>query len=121
MKIPIQWCMAALLALPMLGLAQQPANTLNAITDGAAVGDGVADDTAAINAVISTANAQGKDVYFPAGTYWVTGQISMKNGVSLFGDQNGISLLKASSLKVIGEPDNNGSTVANLAVEDLFS
>ena len=105
---------------PLLVNAQQPSNTLNVVADGGAIGDGLVDDTAAINSIITTAQSQGKDVYFPDGTYRITGQIDMKNGVSLFGAESGVSVLKSSSFMIIGEPNNNGSTVADLEVKDLF-
>jgi hypothetical protein len=42
-----------------------------------ATGDGIHDDTAAINATISTAITNGRPVHFPAGTYKVTSQITI--------------------------------------------
>lgn len=45
------------------------------VQDNGAVGDGVTDDTAAVQAVLTAAesNANGTVVYFPAGTYMVDG------------------------------------------------
>lgn len=45
-----------------------------------AIGNGVADDTTAINAAIAAANATGSQVLFPAGTYKVTSPLSAFNG-----------------------------------------
>ena len=42
-----------------------------------AIGDGVADDTVAINAVIAEADVDGGTIFFPAGTYKVTSTISL--------------------------------------------
>lgn len=101
--------------------AQQPAGTYNVQTDGTAAGNGVTDDTAAINAALAAAKVLGKDVYFPSGTYIVSGLISIPNATSLLGDQSGISLIKSTGgLQQIGEPTNNGLTVSNLSIEDLF-
>jgi hypothetical protein len=60
------------------------------VKDFGAVGDGVADDTAAINAAIayaaSTINgAAGMEVFFPTGTYLISSKISMPNRVTLKG------------------------------------
>lgn len=51
-----------------------------------AVGNGVADDTAAINLAIAAANVAGGTVYFPAGSYKVTAPLTeLVGGVSLEG------------------------------------
>jgi len=60
------------------------------VKDFGAVGDGVADDTAAINAAIayaaSTINgAAGMEVFFPTGTYLISSKINMPNRVTLRG------------------------------------
>lgn len=55
------------------------------VKDFGAVGDGVADDTAAIQAAINAASAaNGGIVYVPAGTYSVKALL-MKSNVSIFG------------------------------------
>jgi hypothetical protein len=50
-----------------------------------AKGDGVTDDSAAVNLAITAANKVGGTVYFPAGTYYVhpTGALDAGSGVSL--------------------------------------
>lgn len=54
--------------------------------DFGAKGDGVTDDTAAINAAILSAfNAGGLTVFFPPGTYLVSSAITVKANVSLLG------------------------------------
>lgn len=51
----------------------------------AAGGDGVTDDTAAIQGCIDYAfNNGGKTVYFPSGNY-LTGSLTLKSGVTLLG------------------------------------
>ena len=49
------------------------------VLDFGAVGDGVADDTAAIQAAINAGNA-GKTVFFPAGTYRTTATLTTSSG-----------------------------------------
>lgn len=51
-----------------------------------AVGDGVADDTTAINAAIQGLPANGGTVRFPAGTYKISDNIISRNALGLVGD-----------------------------------
>lgn len=58
-------------------LASRFSDTLN-VKDFGAAGDGVTDDTAAINAAICAgAAAGGATIHFPVGTYLVTGQLTV--------------------------------------------
>lgn len=50
-----------------------------------AVGNGVADDTTAIQAAITAAQARGGVVFFPAGSYKITASLNIANGVKLRG------------------------------------
>jgi pectate lyase len=63
-----------------------PANVL----DYGAVGDGVADDTAAVQAAVDT----GRSVYFPEGTYLIKNSILLTQSQTLFGDGMQKSILK---------------------------
>jgi hypothetical protein len=72
------------------------------VKDFGAVGDGVADDTAAINAAIARAAATvggaiGATVYFPPGTYLISSTITMPNRVGLVGDNNRGTIIKPHS------------------------
>lgn len=63
--------------------------TVNVKSHGA-VGDGVADDTAAIAAAIAVITAAGKGVlYFPAGTYKTTGGFTISVPMKIYGDGRG--------------------------------
>lgn len=55
------------------------------VKDFGAVGDGVNDDTAAINAAIATANVFANTIYFPPGNYRITNSITLTRGVVLKG------------------------------------
>lgn len=64
------------------------------VLDFGAVGDGVADDTTAIQAAIDS-SASGLTVYFPAGIYKTTNTLLFKrNSVKLIGDGFGITRIK---------------------------
>jgi hypothetical protein len=72
------------------------------VKDFGAVGDGVTDDTAAINLAISSGGRCGANcgsstvvpavVFFPPGTYLVSGEIIMYYNTQLLGDVSEISL-----------------------------
>lgn len=59
-------------------------NSIVSVFDFGAVGDGVADDTAAINAAISAAGA--RDLFFPAGIYKITSTLTQLPGQAWIGD-----------------------------------
>ena len=74
--------------------AGAPVNVL----DYGAVGDGVADDTAAINAALIAANVLGAvAVRFPAGTYRYSGGGSLGNGVVITGDGRNSTTIRSIS------------------------
>jgi len=63
------------------------------VKDFGAVGDGVADDTTAIQAALNAAasltlNGIGKSVFVPSGTYKTTAVLQIGEGVNFYGDQN---------------------------------
>ena len=77
----------------VLGVAfPASAATLN-ITDYGAVANDGSDDLSAISAAISAAGS-GDTVYFPAGTFNISGSVLCKTGVSLQGSSTSESLLK---------------------------
>ncbi|KAF7955127.1 uncharacterized protein EAE97_000386 [Botrytis byssoidea] len=98
------------------------------VKDFGAKGDGSTDDTAAINAAISSGNTCAPDsclsitkaqalVYFPAGTYMVNSTIIQNYGVSLHGNPNCLPVIKAlpafqNAPVAIGLIDGNPSSAA---------
>jgi hypothetical protein len=70
------------------------------VKDFGAVGDGVADDTAEINAALASG---AKMVYIPAGTYKVSATLNVPVNVSIVGDGPNASII-----------DGSAATYANL-------
>ncbi|WP_326755089.1 right-handed parallel beta-helix repeat-containing protein [Streptomyces hirsutus] len=94
-----------------------PLTWLNAKTYGA-VGNGVADDTAAIQEAIDDANAAGGGVvYIPRGTYRLTSALSMKSHVQLKGDGINATVLQQASSSSHGI---SGSNLELISIEDLL-
>jgi hypothetical protein len=57
------------------------------VLDFGAVGDGVTNNQSAITAALTYCNANGKDLFFPAGTYnFSTGAFSVTSGVRVYGE-----------------------------------
>lgn len=81
------------------------------VLDFGAVGDGVANDTAAIQAAINAANG----VFFPSGNYLVNAQIDLKSDLLLFGEGGSkISLAAGVTPYVL-----RGSATDNVTIRDL--
>jgi pectin methylesterase-like acyl-CoA thioesterase len=74
------------------------ASWINVKTIYGAKGDGVADDTAAIQAALNEVGTQGRGyvLYFPAGTYRVTRRLDLANRIyiSLFGEDPARTVVK---------------------------
>jgi hypothetical protein len=79
-------------------LANRFADVVN-VKDFGAIGDGVTDDTAAIQAAIDQAGSQGGgSVFFPAGQYLISATLSITQpNIALFGDALECSYINRSS------------------------
>ena len=100
------------------------------VKDFGAVGDGVANDTVAIQAAIDAVSANGGTVWFPAGTYRIARNIGTNDrwGIKVTGsnvrlqgsgaaslrrfDTNISTLANAYPILLIGTPDSNSATAS---------
>lgn len=89
------------------------------VKDYGARGDGVTDDTAAIQAAINATSAKGGGtVYFPHGTYYVSNIIWLASYVSLIGDN--VTIVAPSSTtqrQVFGQPGGSGATLHYITID----
>ena len=70
------------------------------VGDFGAVGDGITDDTTAIQAALNV----GGSIYLPKGTYLVTSRLTISNSTTLFGAGMGVSVIKVKS--TFSDPSN---------------
>jgi len=84
------------------------------VLDFGAVGDGVTDDTAAINLAI----VAGTNVFFPAGTYLINTSILVtgKNNVSLQGAGMNVSIIKCAAATTFSVPPLDITSSSNVSV-----
>ncbi|WP_235949567.1 fibronectin type III domain-containing protein [Paenibacillus glycinis] len=92
--------------LPVIPLPSAFAATVNVTAYGANGGD-TTDDLQGIANAIAAASS-GDTVYFPAGTYYITGTINAKSGIKLIGQSKDTTIIKYS-----GTTDNNMITLSN--------
>lgn len=79
------------------------------VKDFGAVGNGIADDTAAIQAAINYAQDNGKSLYLPANTYKTSSTLNITKRIHIFGDgmwQSQIIYTGASSAIQVSPPTN---------------
>ena len=97
-------------------LANRFADVVN-VKDFGAVGDGVADDTDAIQAAFNFVPASGGEVIIPKGTYILSSTLNISNKpISIFGAGIGISILKWTGVGMVGQ---NGINYTNTAQQSF--
>lgn len=70
-------------------VAATAADTAVSVTDHGAVGDGVADDTAAVRSAVAAAVAEGRSLVVPRGTYLVDAPIVVRDATNFHLDMQG--------------------------------
>lgn len=88
------------------------------VKDYGAIGNGVADDTIAVNTGIATATAAGRALYFPAGTY-LCSQVTALAGMKLVGESSRTSIIKAKNGSDIDLVTSPTTTIDDVWVESL--
>lgn len=84
------------------------------VKDFGAVGDGVTDDTAAIQNALDT----GKNVFIPAGIYVFSAQLDLTtNGQTIYGEGHGLSVLDSSATASITALYATG--IDNITIKEL--
>lgn len=98
----------------------QPAN----VTDFGAVGNGITDDTTAINNALTAVSLNnGGSLYFPSGTYMVSSIIQVPSNIKIFGD-GAATIIKCKNAIARGVPngDAQGQSISlgsNCSVANL--
>jgi len=100
-------------------LANRFADAVN-VKDFGAVGDGVTDDTAAIQAAVAAVPSSGGDVYFPAGRYKISTEITIiSKVVYLRGDGAGASFIVQTGAAANGINFNNATYMPGGGISGL--
>jgi hypothetical protein len=89
------------------------------VKDFGAVGDGVADDTTAIQNAFNAAGAANRSLFFPSGDYRVTAPINTPNFCTIFGEDEYLARITSESnaeTLILGE---NYTHIENLTVRDI--
>ena len=93
------------------------------VKDFGAAGDGITDDTAAIQAAFAHICSINGHVYFPSGTYIVSsGLVINADGVTISGDGNGTTIKRnfaAGDLLLIAKDDPTSDTIFNITMNSI--
>ena len=96
---------------------QSKLRELVSVKDFGAVGDGVTDDTAAIQAAINY--CAGRTLYFPRGTYRCTDTLHINRGIVIVGDGSYLTIVKFSISGVVNGLEIGTGTGGAAALEDV--
>lgn len=83
------------------------------VLDYGAVGNGIADDTAAIQAAINAAKLVGAQVWLPPGDYKITNSLNVYENVSLIGSNNKLPRNTKKGTRILQSADQHCIVVAN--------
>lgn len=87
--------------------------------DYGAVGNGVADDTAAVQAAITALQVTGGTLFVPAGTYLLSSVLTCTGTVNVLGVGPGVSVLHQSSTSANGLTFNSAGALTGVSVAGI--
>jgi len=91
----------------------------NNVRDFGAIGDGNADDTAAVQNAINDGQSSGQPVYLPVGTYRITRTLHLARNIDIFGEDASLCVLQH-DLRGLSDSDRKSNSVC-LAVNNTPS
>jgi parallel beta-helix repeat protein len=91
------------------------------VLDYGAVGDGVADDSAAIQAAITDLTASGGTLFFPNGTYKIESTVTLASNVSLIANTNAALTLDVAEVGLQIPASATNITISGFTISGTFS
>lgn len=102
---------------PVVGAITDIGGAIFNVTSYGALGDGVSNDRAAIQATLDAASANGGGTaFFPNGTYFISSALTLRNRVSLLGAGRGAQI----SLSSQSQDMFKGSVVGDLRISSIY-
>lgn len=93
------------------------ATTQVSAKDRGAVGNGVVDDTAALQSAINALPAAGGVVYLPTGTYKLTSALTLRSNLTLLGDGDGATVIQQTSAN---QHALTGSALNRIVIQGVY-
>lgn len=95
-------------------------NAVFNVKDFGATGDGITDDTAAIQAALTAAGVSGGTVYFPAGTYLVSASLLFDSSVTIRGvNRLAVNILQVGAFRVFQATTRATALTFRVDISDL--